>query len=223
MVAARGSVRGSVDGKRRQQAAATQEQLLVAAREVFEQRGYRSATVGAITELANTAHGTFYLYFKNKEDVFGKVIAEVVRDLYDRALGPFISLPPERAAETTADSIGALLTVFDEHRGLWRSLLEAVLQSATIEQQWLDLRRTFTDRLIARLDELARAGVARPLDAEVAAHALVGMVEWFAFTGSVFAEPDPATIGIDRATAVLADLWNHAISSASAAADVGIA
>ena len=200
------------DGKRRQQAAATKEQLLVAAREVFEQRGYLATTVGAITELANTAHGTFYLYFKNKEDVFGEVITEVVHDLYERSLVPSMSLPPLEAADSTAASVRALLTVFAEHRGLWRALLEAVLQSTTIEQRWLDLRRDFIDRIIARLGELETAGAARALDAEVVAHALVAMVEWFAFAGSVFGEPDPAAIGIDRATAVLADLWNRALS-----------
>jgi AcrR family transcriptional regulator len=201
----------AVDGKRRQQAAATKEQLLAAARDVFEQRGYQGSTVGAITELANTAHGTFYLYFKNKEDVFGEIITEVVQELYERALVPFISLPPEDAAASTADSIRALLTVFAEHRALWRAWLEAVLQSTTIEQRWLDLRRTFTDRIITRFGELEAAGAARPLDAEVVAYALVAMVEWFAFTGSVFEEPDPVSIGLDRATAALADLWNRAI------------
>ncbi|MCU1455207.1 MAG: transcriptional regulator, TetR family [Acidimicrobiales bacterium] len=202
----------AVDGKRRQRAAATKEQLLVAAREVFEERGYQAATVGAITKLANTAHGTFYLYFKNKEDVFGEIITEVVRELYERSLGPFVSLPPEGGVNRTPDAIRALLTVFAEHRGLWRALLEAVLQSATIEQRWLDLRRTFTDRIMIRLGELEAAGTARPLDAEVVAHALVAMVEWFAFAGCVFEEPDPATIGIDRSTAVLADIWTRAIS-----------
>ena len=49
--------------KRQAQAAATQEQLLRAARGVFAARGYKDTTVGAITKAANTAHGTFYLYF----------------------------------------------------------------------------------------------------------------------------------------------------------------
>ena len=51
--------------KRRQRAAATADQLLAAARETFEARGYQATTVGAITEAANTAHGTFYRSFKN--------------------------------------------------------------------------------------------------------------------------------------------------------------
>jgi AcrR family transcriptional regulator len=45
--------------KRQLQAAATQEQLLAAARDVFEEKGYQATTVGAITDRAATAHGTF--------------------------------------------------------------------------------------------------------------------------------------------------------------------
>jgi AcrR family transcriptional regulator len=73
--------------KRQQGTAATADQLLNAARDVFESRGYTSTTVGAITSAANTAHGTFYLYFKNKEDAFGKVMASVtITDLWYHAV-----------------------------------------------------------------------------------------------------------------------------------------
>ena len=67
-------------GSRQQQAAATRRQLLDAAGAVFEERGYKATTVGAITDRANTAHGTFYLYFRNKEDAFCQVIESVIVD-----------------------------------------------------------------------------------------------------------------------------------------------
>src|SRR4051794_34909474 len=79
---------GTVDqrkSKRQAQAAATQELLLRAASGVFAARGYQGTTVGAITEAASTAHGTFYLYFRNKEDVFAKVVESIVLELYDQA------------------------------------------------------------------------------------------------------------------------------------------
>ena len=66
-------------------------QLLEAAREVFAERGYQATSVAAITDAASTAHGTFYLYFRNKEDVFAQLMATAMDELYrphpDRA-GP---------------------------------------------------------------------------------------------------------------------------------------
>lgn len=50
--------------KRQKRAVATSEQLLIAAREVFQTNGFQGTTVGAITDAAATAHGTFYLYFR---------------------------------------------------------------------------------------------------------------------------------------------------------------
>ena len=47
-------------GKRQQKAAATADQLVNAAREVFEAKGYQGTTVGAITEAANIREGERY-------------------------------------------------------------------------------------------------------------------------------------------------------------------
>ena len=72
--------------KRQERAAATQQQLLEAARAVFTERGYQGASVAAITDAASTAHGTFYLYFRNKEDVFAQVMATAMDELYKQTL-----------------------------------------------------------------------------------------------------------------------------------------
>src|SRR3954471_9218534 len=92
----------------------TKDLLLEAARGVFDERGYNASTVGAITERANTAHGTFYLYFKNKEDVFGEVITGIAAELYERAVVANMTDDPARSAETTEASVAALLEVYTE-------------------------------------------------------------------------------------------------------------
>src|SRR3954471_1200653 len=105
----------------------TKDLLLEAARGVFDERGTNATTVGAITERANTAHGTFYLYFKNKEDVFGLVITGIAAELYERAVVTSVSVDPERSAETTEAAVAALLAVYNDHAGSWRGLYEAAL------------------------------------------------------------------------------------------------
>ena len=45
------------------------EQILGAARAVFDEKGYESATVADIVKRAGVAQGTFYLYFPTKRDV----------------------------------------------------------------------------------------------------------------------------------------------------------
>src|SRR5215468_10623827 len=57
----------------------TMRKLLDAGVEVFATRGYHAARVDDIVKLARTSHGTFYLYFSNKDDLF-RALAEEVGD-----------------------------------------------------------------------------------------------------------------------------------------------
>ncbi len=54
--------------------------LLGAALRLFGARGYHATTVPAIVTEAGSSIGTFYLYFRNKEDIF----AAVLQDLAER-------------------------------------------------------------------------------------------------------------------------------------------
>ena len=45
------------------------EQILAAARAVFDEKGYELATVSEIVRRAGVAQGTFYLYFESKKDI----------------------------------------------------------------------------------------------------------------------------------------------------------
>ncbi len=44
---------------------------------MFADRGYHAASVDDIVKLAKTSHGTSYLYFTNKEELF-RALAEVI-------------------------------------------------------------------------------------------------------------------------------------------------
>lgn len=193
--------------KRQERAAATAEQLLAAAREVFETKGYQATTVGAITQAANTAHGTFYLYFKNKEDAFAKVMASVVDEMFREAGSPWSGEPRETLARATR----GFLDVFQAHRGLWRCLLEGMHQSKAIETMWLQLRKPFIDRIARNLDRSVETGLARPLNTALAAHALGSMAEWLAFAHFELGQPSPEEATLDDIAETITDLWYHAV------------
>jgi AcrR family transcriptional regulator len=193
--------------KRQQQAAATHGQLLTAAREVFEERGYQAATVAAVTERANTAHGTFYLYFRNKDDAFTQVISGVIDELFRESDAAW-SADPKRGVHA---AIRGFLEVFAAHEGLWRALLEAMLGNTELEQLWLRLRRQFIERISRTITTSQEAGWVRPIDPDLAAIALGAMVEWFAFTHLVLDPPASRSVDLTASIDVLADLWVHAL------------
>jgi AcrR family transcriptional regulator len=56
---------------------ATQAALVRGARKVFEREGFLDARIADITKAAGTALGSFYTYFKNKEEIFDAVWDEL--------------------------------------------------------------------------------------------------------------------------------------------------
>src|SRR5918911_5111699 len=78
------STRGGAPAQERElraQGKKTMRKLLDAAMVVFEKRGYHAARVDDIVKVARTSHGTFYLYFSNKEDLFRALLADVAEEL----------------------------------------------------------------------------------------------------------------------------------------------
>lgn len=196
-------------GTRRARAVETQQHLVDAARRVFSERGYRAASVAAITEAASTAHGTFYLYFRNKEDAFLQLLASGMDELY-RATLP--ALDPQRpdAEPAVREGVSALVTVAARERGLVRALLEALVESPAVAARWAEARAPFVEAVAARLRARQERGEVRSIDADLAAASLCGMVEWTVFTSAAFEVPcpleDPSAL-VD----VLASLWERAV------------
>ncbi|HET6952029.1 MAG TPA: helix-turn-helix domain-containing protein [Acidimicrobiales bacterium] len=200
-----GSERGNL---RHEQAAATRGLLLAAACDVFEDRGYKATTVGAITDRAETAHGTFYLYFRNKEDAFCRVVEAVIAD--ELVVGDIVPRGP--AARTAIeDGVRSFVGLYERHAGLWRALLEGMLQSPRVRQVWLDLRRELVDRLAGALAAQQQAGAMRTFDAAAVSHALSAMTEWSAFTHLVLGEPPVGEGSPEALVATLTDLWVRAL------------
>ena len=194
--------------KRQLQAAETRERMLGAAADVFAGLGYRGATVGAITDAAGTAHGTFYLYFRNKDDAFTQVLEAVTAQILIRPEVGSDASRRERIEVMVDNYIGVLAS----NPGLYRALLEGMLQSATIEAVWLAMRESFVNRIVAGIDRVVERGEMRALpDSQQAARALVSMCEWHAFVALGLGHRRPDDAEVVQAVATVTDLWSRAI------------
>ena len=56
----------------------TRRRIVDEAAALLNVRGYHAARVDDIVKLARTSHGTFYLYFANKEELFKAVVREAL-------------------------------------------------------------------------------------------------------------------------------------------------
>ena len=85
---------GDPIGKRERAKAANRKAILEAARRVFAQLGYEAATVRDVIRATDLAAGTFYNYFRSKEEVF-----EALADDGARRFKPILRAARESAAD----------------------------------------------------------------------------------------------------------------------------
>src|ERR1043166_9785177 len=71
-------------GRREQNTAENRTALLKAARAVFAEMGYGAASVRDIVRRTDLASGTFYNYFKDKDEIFEAVVGELTSEILKR-------------------------------------------------------------------------------------------------------------------------------------------
>lgn len=92
----------------RAQGERTMANLFDAGMRVFAERGYHAARVDDIVRAARTSHGTFYLYFANKEDLLRALAVECAEEM--RRLAE--ELPPITSDDGGRDALRAFLAHF---------------------------------------------------------------------------------------------------------------
>ena len=101
----------------------TRRRLLEAAEEVFAELGYHDASIVKITEAAEVAQGTFYLYFSGKQAIFD----ELVEDLNRRLRHAMASASARGETRLEVERLGfeAFFRFTAEHPALYRVIRQA--------------------------------------------------------------------------------------------------
>ena len=86
----------------------TLRRLLDAGAKVFAERGLHAARVDDVVKAAKTSHGTFYLYFANKEDLFRALTLDVAEKMVDLAA----ELPPLSPSDRRSGRAARLARAF---------------------------------------------------------------------------------------------------------------
>ncbi|MBB2893831.1 TetR/AcrR family transcriptional regulator [Flexivirga oryzae] len=187
---------------------ATRERLLAAALVVFERKGFLETNVSDICKEAGAAHGTFYIYFKSKEDVWYVLVdrSATKRQAVTTAPAEIGGTAYERFAYTLQNYFHDIL----EHPA-WTRTQE---QAATIDDKTrihrLEIRRVFRNRILHGIERLQDAGLADPgAHAEIVAEAIVSMLHNFAYMNIVLA--DKPKYDIDEVVETMAMIWARSI------------
>lgn len=149
---------------------ATRQKILDAAEREIGQKGFAEASVSTITTEAKVGQGTFYLYFRSKEDVLRELVLRMGRRLR-RHLTLAIANAPSRI-EAEQRGLLAFLEFARAHPDLYRVVQESqFVDPAVYRRYYEDFARNYRAALAAA----EAAGDIRPGDADVRAWALMGL------------------------------------------------
>lgn len=173
----------------------TRRRLLDAGADVFSKKGFHAARVDDIVKTARASHGTFYLYFANKDDLFSALAQEVAEQMAGLAesLGP---ITPDGAGQAELRSwLGRFSDMYAASGPVIGAWTEAETEGSDVGRIGTDLLSTFALALARRIAGHGGGGSggegAGGLDPQVASMALVAMIErfhYYALAGMVGAD-----------------------------------
>jgi AcrR family transcriptional regulator len=151
----------------------TRQRLLDAAAEVFDRIGYHAARVDDIVAAAESSHGTFYLYFTSKEDLFEQLVGEVATELRGLIgeLAPVTNSARGRAALRAW--LAQVREAYARHGRVIRAWTEADLSGDPVGRRSDAILTRLALALTRRMRVPKRSG----LDPTIATLALMMMVE----------------------------------------------
>ena len=191
----------------------TRAQLIEAATEIFAEQGFQNTAVAQIAERAGVSLGTFYQYFRNRDEVLAAMVNHQLDWMRTRT-GPGWHVGD--GVEGLERVLRIYIQAYTRAIGLSR-VWESVSQT---EPAMIELRREAGRRITRDFAaELVRAGKQGQMremskrEAQLTARALAGMVDRVCFDFFAFDPPSPAAT-VDEAAALVARLWANALGLA---------
>jgi len=163
---------GDHGGKRERAKAANRDAILTAARRVFAQMGYEAASVRDIIRGTDLASGTFYNYFKSKEEVF-----EALQDDIAKRFRPLLHDQCQRAETFEHFVRGSLDAYFDfiaDERVKGHIIMDDHDQPISVRLDTPEMKAVF-DEVRTQIEHAIGRGLAPAMDADFFAAAAIGV------------------------------------------------
>ena len=162
----------------RSQGRRTMRKLLDAAMIAFDQRGYHDTRVNDVVKIAQTSHGTFYLYFSNKEDLLRALVTEAEIDA--RHLADVLRRPPALGGTPQWADVRGWVSTYSDLWLRYGALFRAWTDLARIDPALTEvLRQTFAMMADALARHITPDTSDLAVDAQVAAMAVLSMLDRF--------------------------------------------
>jgi AcrR family transcriptional regulator len=188
----------------------TRAQLIAAATTEFAEQGFQNTSVAQIAERAGVSLGTFYQYFRNRDEVLAAMVnAQLDGIRTAQGEGWHVRDGAAGLERVLLVYVQAYTRAIDMSR-VWESVSQT-------EPEMIELRREagrrITEGFARELLRAGKAGEMRSLsrrEAHLTARALAGMIDRMCFDMFAFDPPTPAPTP-EEVAALVAQLWAAAL------------
>jgi len=147
-------------------------QILAAAEKVIGEKGFSDASIVDITRAAQTALGTFYIYFSSKDEIFRELVHDMGHATRAQAKARIADAPDRLEAERAG--LEAYLCVVRDRPMQYRIVEEArFVAPEAYREYYTEFGKAYAEQL----QQAAQKGEISPGDAEVRAWALMGIAK----------------------------------------------
>jgi AcrR family transcriptional regulator len=182
----------------------TRLDLLLSGAHVLADQGLDTLTVADICQHAGVAHGTFYLYFKDRNDLAGALLSKFV---------DYLQIQMRSAArqgdDPVRDTTAAYYVLFHENAGLMKCLVMGMDAFPEAREAFQRLNHDWARTVVRALNRNTRDTRATDDEMMRRAYALGGMVDQY--LAALFVTKDPWLTAISQdpeaVIATLADIW----------------
>jgi AcrR family transcriptional regulator len=159
----------------RAQGRKTMGRLLDGGMRVFAERGVHAARVDDIVRAARTSHGTFYLYFPNKEALLRALAVECAQEMDELSttLGPVT--PDDAGYAELRAFLERFFSTYRHYGPVLRAWMEGQVEDREVSRLGV---KAFTDIATALGSRMREAGA---VGDDAAISALMAMLERFAY------------------------------------------
>jgi AcrR family transcriptional regulator len=183
-------IRTSRDRALRAQGRKTMRRLSDAGLRVFARRGYHQARVDDIVRAARTSHGTFYLYFSNKEDLLRQLAVECAEAIEELATRVPAVTPDAAGRDALHAYLGSFLDTYGHYGVVIRAWMENQVSDRKVDKLGVEAFTHIAEAFAVRLHE---AGVP---DDDATLASLMAMLERTSYAMT------SRDLGVDRTTAL---------------------
>ncbi|HDX9588359.1 TetR/AcrR family transcriptional regulator [Bacillus sp. WLY-B-L8] len=146
--------------------------IIEAATKSFSAFGYKATTMDQVAKLANVGKGTIYTFFKNKEELFGEIISNLIAEM--RQVAELAIDSNEPFFENVHRALYSILEFRKDHQ-LMIKLIQEERDMGTKEVQEVmkQLDSTVITFIKLRLEEAIAKGEIMECDPEITAFIMV--------------------------------------------------